>query len=298
MMEFLAELRESITEFVRSGLPEPQASLLLGMVLGVKSGFPSEFYEALRTTGTLHVVVVSGFNISVIINTLARMLVFLPLWGRLVFTGVFVVLFVLLVGPEAPVVRAAIMGLTALLGTVLGRQKDALRVLLLATAVMLTFNLRWLGEISFQLSFLATLGLVVILPLLDRILPGKKILLREDFLTTFSAQLMVWPLIAYQFGQVSLLSPVVNTLVLWTVPIITYIGMVTTTIGLLISNISGLIMVPARLFLDYFIWIVERFSRLKMGFFEVSPFSFPMILFYFLILGGGLWFLYLRSTQN
>src|SRR3990170_5470578 len=116
MIEFLDGLRESIAAFIRSGLPEPQASLLLGIILGIKSGFPPDFYEALRVTGTLHVVVVSGFNISVVINTLARSLVFVPPKIRFFMTLTFLIAFVFLVGANPPVVRAAIMGSIALLG--------------------------------------------------------------------------------------------------------------------------------------------------------------------------------------
>ena len=297
-MEFLDGLRQSIAEFVRSGLPEPPASLLLGTILGIKSGFPPDFYEALRVTGTLHVVVVSGFNITVVINTLARSLVFVPLKIRFFITLIFLIAFVLLVGANPPVVRAAIMGSIALLGTIFGRQNDALRAFLLTVVVMLVFRPLWATELSFQLSFLATLGLILVLPRLDQLLPGKGLLLREDLLTTISAQILVWPLLAYHFGTISVLSPVVNALVLWTIPIITYIGLVTATIGMVISGISNLILVPIRLFLDYFIWVVERFSALRVGYLAISPFSWIALILYFVVLGGGLWFLYQRSTEK
>jgi len=156
-MDFLDGLRESIAAFIRSGLPEPHSSLLLGMILGIKSNFSHDFYETLRTTGTLHVVVVSGFNITVIINTLARMLVFIPLRPRVFITLVFLIAFVLLVGPNPPVVRAALMGTIGLIGTVLGRQRDALRTLLIASGGMLLFGqlparfLRRAGQFDSQL---------------------------------------------------------------------------------------------------------------------------------------------------
>ena len=297
-MEFLDGLRQSITEFVRSGLPEPHASLLLGTILGIKSGFPPDFYEALRVTGTLHVVVVSGFNITVVINTLARSLVFVPPKIRFFITLTFLIAFVFLVGANPPVVRAAIMGSIALLGTIFGRQNDALRAFLLTVVVMLVFRPLWMTELSFQLSFLATLGLILVLPQLDRLIPGKGFLLREDLLTTISAQILVWPLLAYHFRTISVISPVVNALVLWTIPIITYIGLVTATIGLFVSSIATMILLPVRLFLDYFIWVVERFSALRVGYLAVSPFSWIALILYFVVLGGGLWFLYQRSTEK
>ena len=190
------------------------------------------------------------------------------------------------------------MGSVALLGTIFGRQNDALRAFLLTEVVTFGFQPSWVGELSFQLSFLATLGLILVLPRLDLLIPGKGFLLREDLLTTISAQILVWPLLAYHFGTISVLSPVVNALVLWTIPIITYIGLVTATIGMVISSLSNLILLPARLFLDYFIWIVERFSALRVGYLTVSPFSGIALILYFVALGGGLWFLYQRSTER
>ena len=87
------------------------------------------------------------------------------------------------------------MGSIALLATVLGRQKDALRAFLIAGILMLIFNPEWLSDLSFQLSFLATLGLIIFVPVIDRFIPGKGALLREDLVTTLSAQLLVWPLV-------------------------------------------------------------------------------------------------------
>ncbi len=292
MMPFLDAIRETLVATIKESLPDPQAPLLLGTILGIKSGFSPDFYEALRVTGTLHVVVISGYNISVIINTLARILGFVPLKVRFALTLGFVFLFVLLVGPEAPVVRAAIMGTIALLGTVLGRQGDALRALFASGLIMVALSPEWVTELSFQLSFLATLGLIILFPLFDRVLPGKGMFLREDLVTTMAAQVMVWPLIAYHFGQVSLLSPIVNTLVLWTIPIITYLGLVTATIGSIVNGIPSLIMIPVRPFLDFFVWIVNLFSSWEVGYFEVSAFSLSGLILYFAILGGGIWFLH------
>ncbi|GMR19131.1 MAG: hypothetical protein BMS9Abin34_258 [Patescibacteria group bacterium] len=297
-LSWLDGVREAVATLVRESLPEPQASLLLGIMMGVKSGLPSGFYEALRVTGTIHVVVVSGYNISVLINTLARGLIWVPLKLRLVLTVIFIFLFVMLVGPEAPVVRAAIMGTIALLGTVLGRQNDAMRLFLVSVVLMLIIKPEWAGELSFQLSFLATLGLIVVFPLLDRLIPGKGAFLREDLLTTLSAQVLVWPLIAFTFGQISLLSPLVNALLLWTVPFITYLGLVTVTVGVFIRQIGWLLMIPVRVLLDYFIWITELFSSLKMGYFEVSVFSVLALAFYFVVLGGSLWFLSQISAEK
>lgn len=288
----LNTIRELITSAVQQSLPEPQASLLLGMLVGVKSQFPPNFYEALRVTGTIHVVVVSGYNITVLANIIARSLPFVPLKVRAAITALVVFIFVSLVGFDPPVVRAAIMGMISLLATVLGRQKEALRVFLITGGMMLIFKPEWAGDLSFQLSFLATLGLIVFTPILDRCIPGRRMILREDLVTTLAAQVLVWPLIAYRFGQVSLLSPLVNALVLWTTPIITSLGLVTVFLASIVRCAGYLIALPVNLFLSYFVWVVEWCASFKVGFYEVFPFTAAALLFYYLVLGGGLWFLY------
>jgi len=294
----LNEVRELIIVTVQRSLPEPQASLLLGMMIGVKSSIPPDFYEALRVTGTIHVVVVSGYNITVLVSALAKVLGFLSLKIRFFLTTLAIIFYVLLVGGDPPVVRAAIMGVIALLATVLGRQKDALRALFLTAAVMLIIKPRWLGELSFQLSFLATLGLIIFCPILDRFLPGKGMPLRDELVTTLSAQVLVWPLIAYAFAQVSLLSPLVNSVVSWVVPVSTILGLVATILAMSISRINWLIMLPVNLLLTYFVNAVDFFASIRLGFFEVLPFSVLALVFYYLVLGGGLWFLSQLSLRK
>jgi competence protein ComEC len=298
MSALLEIFRDWLTGGIQQSLPEPQASLLLGMLLGARERLPGGFYEALLATGTLHVVVVSGFNITIIINALGKVLAFLPLKPRfLVILGV-VVVFVALVGFEAPVVRAAIMGATALLATVLGRQKDALRALVLAAIVMLLLRPSWASSVSFQLSFLASLGLIIIYPLLNKKLPGKNLPLREDLLTTLSAQFLVWPLIAYHFGRVSLISPLANLLVLWTVPPVTILGAFLALLASFVKEIGYLIMLPINLFLTYFVEVVGGCASLGWGDFEISPFSLSALLFFYLALGGGLWLFGQLSLQK
>lgn len=298
ILELFDQLRLLIANTVRESLPEPQASLLLGIILGIKSGFPASFYEAMRMTGTLHVVVVSGYNIMVIINTLERLLIFLPLKVRLATVFIFVLFFMLLVGFEPPVVRAVVMGSLGLLAIALGRQTAALRALIFAGLVMVLINPEWITDLSFQLSFLATLGLILIFPLLHRLFPDRGGVLRESFLLTLAAQMAVWPLIAYSFGQFSVVSLLVNTLVLWTIPLITYLGLATTILAMLISNIKELIMIPTGFFLSYFIWIVTGAASLKVGVFEVGPFSWGVLVFYYLILSVGIWLLYLTFRKR
>jgi len=131
-------LRSKLEGIFRRNLPEPEASLLSGIVLGIKSSLPYDFWQALRKTSTLHIVVASGYNVTVVIGTVIKYLAGLIKRSWAVGLGVAaVVVYTLMAGGEPAIVRAAIMGSLAYLGQVLGRKSDGVRLLLAAAGVML-----------------------------------------------------------------------------------------------------------------------------------------------------------------
>ena len=148
-------------EVINQSLPEPQASLLSGILFGVKYSFPQDFYQALVSTGTIHIIALSGQNISILTKIISdissplgrRKSVFISLFG--------IIAFVIFVGIEATLIRAAIMGSMSLLAVYFGRKKWSLLSLVLAGGLMLIINPAWGANISFQLSFLATLGIIL-----------------------------------------------------------------------------------------------------------------------------------------
>ncbi|MFZ5844938.1 MAG: ComEC/Rec2 family competence protein, partial [Patescibacteria group bacterium] len=153
---------QALTSVVNQLLPEPHAGLLNGILFGTKAMLSKELYQALVTTGTLHIVALSGMNITILINLVH--LLFLGFISRrlssLLTMGV-ITGFVWFVGPSASVVRAAIMGGIGLLAVVFGRQTWAILSWLLAVSTMLLLNFSWLTDLSFQLSALATLGIIL-----------------------------------------------------------------------------------------------------------------------------------------
>lgn len=149
-------------EIINQLLPEPHASLLVGMLFGVKTTMPPEFYQALRVTGTLHIIALSGMNISIIIYVIGSIF---SIFGRRIsslLTIFFIIFFVWFVGPSANVVRAAIMGSLTLIGMAFGRQGVSLLSLFLTGILMLTIWPAWIFDIGFQLSFFATLGIILL----------------------------------------------------------------------------------------------------------------------------------------
>lgn len=278
--KIIKHIRSSILSLFRTALPRDEAGLLSGMVLGTKGELSSDFKQALQNTGTLHVVVASGFNVMLVGGTLVSLLI---LWFRrqvavvLALIGVWV--YVGLAGFDAPVVRAGIMGSLAFISIITGRVRDAGWLLIITTIIMLWWKPAWLWDVGFQLSVAATAGLIWIEPRLktnshnsrhskqkSHDIPGQSTLgrpathksltssitaidmsksflfditkifapiLGESLRTTIAAQLAVTPILLIAFGQLSLLSPLVNALVLWVVPVITGAGMLVGLISLL-----------------------------------------------------------------
>jgi competence protein ComEC len=205
-------LKEELEDWYSRVLPEPEAGLMAGIVLGSKRSLPQEFWKNLQKTGTLHLVVASGFNVTVIMGAVIFLLAGILPRPAAVFLGIAAVMaYSLVAGLEPAIVRAAIMGSLAYFGQILGRAGTGLRLLFFAVGIMLWLKPEYLGDIGFQLSFLATLGLILILPRLPAWLPPGA---RE----TISAQLMVWPVLLINFGQMSWIGILVNSLIVLFVP--------------------------------------------------------------------------------
>ena len=240
-------------------LPEPQASLLNGILWGEQKYMPKDFYNALRRTGTLHVIALSGMNITILINLIAKLTLFLGRRRSVLISLISIVIFIGFVGASPSVVRAGIMGGLSLISIYFGRKDWALLSLFLAAGIMLLFNTDWLTNIGFQLSFLATLGIIVLggrgglRELRGR---GEKRRswvyefiydVKENFRTTLAAQVFTLPIILYSFKQLSLIAPLTNVLVLWIVQPIMVIG--------LVLSLSAVVCQPFAVVVSWFIWV-------------------------------------------
>ena len=226
-VDWLTALRRHIDASIRDALPEPHASLLSAMLVGVRSGLPTALRDDFVRSGLIHIVAISGFNVTLIalaIRGLAGWAI-----GRYG-VGVAMVLlplYAVLAGGEPSVVRAAIMGELILLAWMLGRDADALTALALAAAGIVLVQPAALADVGFQLSFAGTVGLIVIAAPLARFLRGRLRIptLGAEFLAvTLAASLMVTPLIAHTFGRLQLMSVPANLLALAAPPWIMVTG--------------------------------------------------------------------------
>jgi competence protein ComEC len=246
-------------------LPPVSASLLMGMIFGANEPFPADFRQALQTTGVLHVIAASGMNVTFVSAALLFTCgLFLKRRLALMVGVLGIIFYVFLVGFQPSILRAGIMGLLAFGAALLGRQHFGVIALLVSGYLLLLWQPNYLLDVGFQLSFMATLGILFLKPLLDQ--PLEKLgklgeLGGETVTTTVAAQLGTLPILLSVFGQFGLLSILVNAIVLWTIPYIMVIGSIAAIIGLLFPWLGQLLLYPANPFLFYFESLVTFFGK-------------------------------------
>lgn len=287
LKRFLLKTRGQIEKRVRRFLPEPQSSLLLGIVLGVKTEMPENFWQDLRRTGTLHLVVASGQNVVIVTGFLMNLsLWFLKRRWAILIALLGILVYVLMVGAEAPAVRAGLMASMIFVGQWFGREANPGGPLLLTAMMMLLISPLILFDIGFQLSFAATAGLIWLHPLLLTKLStlGKIPVLGEGLLVTISAQLATLPILLVNFGQFSWLSPLVNALVLPLIPLLMVFGFIIAGLSFFSSFLAQLLSWLVWPFLSWFVRVVEFFGSLSWANWEMGEISFWWAVLYYLIL--------------
>src|SRR3989338_2694609 len=258
---FLYQFRGKVIEVYRKSLPEPHSSLVAGITLGSKSSMPQDFWEGLRKTGTLHVVVASGMNVTFVAKFLIESLVLFINRRRaviVVLLGVWV--YALLSGFDAPIVRASVMGSIAFGAGAFGRLSFAMNALFLSALIMLVAKPEWLVDTGFELSFLATLGLVLFESKIRSKLDIFPRIFKESLSATLSAQIAVSPLLLFVFGYLNLLSPLINVLILWTVPAIMIIGAIGGIVGVIFEPLGQMVLMLAYPLTLWFTLIIDLFS--------------------------------------
>jgi competence protein ComEC len=302
-LQWIYSLRERLSASLTGALPEPQGSLAQAILLGLRGNIPDSVYEAFSRTGTAHLLAISGLHISIIIAMFLSfgILVFgrqrsIYIWLTLAITW----LYTLLAGMHPPIIRAAIMGSLFLIAEYLGRQRSAIIALAFAAAVMVGVQPNLLWAVSFQLSFLAMAGLILLYPYFqawarkgvaslfgtkERIVAVGN-MITDGFAATLAAIVAVGPLIAYNFGVVSLVALPATFLSLPALPFIIVTAALVAFVGLIASVAAQVLGWLAWLFLSYLILIVKGFDALPHSSVEVSSVSAWHIWGYYAILVG------------
>jgi competence protein ComEC len=297
---FIYALRTHALATIHSLFPEPTAALLAGILLGIESGIAREVRDAFNATNTSHIIAISGFNITIIagmLAALARRVVgpqratFIVILGLGVYT--------LLVGAAPSVVRAALMGSLSVLALHYHRQNDALNALGAAALVMLALHPFSLYDVGFQLSFLATLGLILyVQPLgtafenfLARFTTSTRArqiagALNDSFIVTLAAQITTTPLIVFAFHRLSLVGLLTNLLILPVQPAVLIGGGLATLAGMMLPPLGQVIAWIVWAFPAFTIAVVQFTAQLPFSSIEIGRWDVAMLVAYYAVLFG------------
>jgi competence protein ComEC len=298
----LYDLRADLGSALADALPQPEASLAQGILLGQRTSLPSTLTEAFNDTGTSHLLAVSGYNITLVAGLFVAGLAWLigrrpAAWLALAA----IVGYACLVGGQPPVLRSAVMGGLYVVATALGRQSGGLYALALAGAGMTAFDPQLIEEASFQLSFASTVGLIVfapalrtrfealLLPAADDALPG---LLRgavELVAVTVAAIAFTLPIVAVHFGRISLIALPANLLTVPAFPLIMITSALTAIGGMISSGVGtyfGWLTWPA---VTYLRGVVEAAADVPSAAVSIDGFEAWHAAVYYAALAGVVW---------
>jgi len=298
---YMYRIKVSMIKRVYMLFPDPEASLLAGILFGFDSNIPKGVQQAFKNTGTAHIIAISGFNIAIIAG------IFVTLFSRFfgkklgaVLAILSIIFYTLLVGASASVVRAAIMGTLSIVAGLFGRRNWAMVALAASALIMALINPFVLWDIGFQLSFAATLGLVLyaqpmqdaVAAFLARYLPSPSVDMfvgpfSDYFLLTFAAQITTLPVIIYHFGRLSLVSFIANPVVLPPQPIVMILSGLAVAASKVYMPLGQVLAWIAWPFAAYTIRMVEFFSGIPGGVMVLGEFSLlAVIVFYAILLGA------------
>lgn len=274
----LFSLKDGFVRNVGALIPEPEASLLGGLVVGAKQSLGKALLDEFRVAGVVHIVVLSGYNITIVADFIMRALSFLPRFFGMAFGSLGILLFAVMTGASATVVRATIMALLVIFAQATGRTYRVARALLLAGTLMIAQNPRILVfDASFELSFLSTLALIYVSPLVARRLSflPERWKIREIVTATLSTQIFVLPFLLYQMGLLSLVSLPVNLLILPFIPATMLAGFLAGVLPSVGNALALPFAYAAHFLLGYELAVVEFASRLPFAALVVP--SFPLV---------------------
>ena len=275
--------RAFLVDRVKSILPQDEGALFNAMVLGYEKDVSAKIKTDFNRTGTRHVVAISGMNISIVALLIMSLGLSLGLWRQQAFwlAVAGVAAFVLLVGSPPSALRAGLMGIILLWAQNRGRLVQAWRPMVIAAFLMVVLNPTLLNfDIGFQLSFLAVLGIIYFKNFWMRVfrwVPVKFV--RENIVLSMAAQTTTWPLILYNFGTLSVVSPLANIFVVPMLTPIMFLGLGFVAVSFS-TFLTPMFLWPAWLILKITIKLVEFFGSWGWASVDLGKSGLAVFMFY------------------
>lgn len=305
MIKVLLSFKNKFKETANSFISPPQEGFLEALVFGQESNISQEWKNKLNITGIRHIAAVSGMNITIISSLIFSFILRLGLRKNQAFylSISLLFLYIIMIGAPASAVRAFIMAGILLLAGKLGRLPLGSRAVFFTATFMLVQNpLLLTKDIGFQLSFLAILGLIYLRPFFFywlKFFPNPKIFpIRTTLSATLSAQVFTLPILIYNFGYFSLISPIINILI---VPFLAPV-----TILIFLFGISGIVFWPLGFLLSWPVWfsltyiikIIDVFSSLPFTSLAIDNLHWVWLMISYLILSGFIWCYNYKRGRN
>lgn len=279
LKSFLFKIKNSFVEKINLNIPPFESTLMNGLILGERSSFSDSLREDFIKTGTIHIVALSGYNVTIIAEWFMKVLYFLP-QALAIYGGIIsIILFVLMTGGASTSVRAGIMAILVLIARATGRNYDVLRGLILAGVFMILLNPYVLYfDVSFQLSFVATVAVIFFTPKIEKYFTWvtERFGLRDIVTVTTAAYLFVLPFILYKMGNLSIVALPTNILVLPLIPITMLFGFLTGFLSFIFPVLALPFGYVAYYLLHYELYIIKLFALFLFASFNIQ--NFPLIL--------------------
>jgi competence protein ComEC len=275
----LFNIKEKFLEKINLAIDSPENLLMGGLILGEKAAFSQELRQQFVDTGTIHIVALSGYNVTIVAEWIMKLFAFLPVQAGIGVGIVTILLFVLMSGGGSTALRAGIMAVLALIARATGRDYDVARALVLALVLMILVNPYLLVyDVSFQLSFIATVAVIFLSPRIEKyfLWVTDKFELRDIVSVTLSAYIFVLPFILYKMGNLSLVALPANVLVLPLIPFTMLLGFLTGFVGLIWYGFSIPFGFISYIFLHYELSVISFFADFPLA--SITLPNFPLFL--------------------
>ncbi|MDD5477405.1 MAG: ComEC/Rec2 family competence protein [Candidatus Omnitrophica bacterium] len=268
-------LRSKMEEVVNHNLPDLPASILSAMILGQRRNIPWVVNDSMIKSGTVHILVVSGFNVGIVAFSINLLLKILRIArkGRIILTIICLLAYCLITGSSNPVIRATVMGIVFLAAYLLKRDPDIYNSLAGAALFILIINPRQLFDVGFQLSFISVLAIVYLYPRLKALTHLENYknkvwkFIGEGFLVSFSAWLGTLWIIVFNFRIIAPVTILANILIVPLATVITLCGFTLVLSGLIYPHLASLFSAPASALITLLLNINCAVIRLPLAYF-------------------------------
>lgn len=260
---FILNFKDKVRGVIKSNLSPPQSEILGAMILGDKNQMSLELKEKLNVAGVRHIAAISGLHILILSSIIMSLLLALGMWRNQAFylSVTLIFLFIAMIGFQPSAVRAGIMGGLFLFANKIGRTSTSARSIIIAGGIMLVINpLLLFYDVGFQLSFLASFGIIYLSSFFNRLFRVVPSNLRNILVPTFSAYAFTLPILIYSFGQISLIGPLANILIIPIIYLTMIFGLAFALVGLIIPFLAQLLVFPVWVLLSYIVSVVDLLS--------------------------------------